>query len=185
MADWTSSGDDQWSDYYGSAVGTVGDLDQDGCDEFLVGAHWSDSSSPPGSNEGKVFVYLGGTGGPSTLPLWTARGDNEPGASFGLAAGPAGDVNGDGRPDLVVGAPNGGGNRIGMAFLYLGVSGGLSATPGWKSTGDGQPNAEFGAVVGSAGDVNGDGFADLLVATYLYDSPTGEVGKTYVYCGGF
>src|SRR5207237_845209 len=85
------------------------------------------------------------------------------------------DVNGDGYADVAVGANEAGsGMHVGAAYLYLGAAAGPATTAAWTQTGSGT-DAYFGNVVHSAGDVNGDGFADLL-------SEGG--GNTYVYAGG-
>jgi hypothetical protein len=83
----------------------------------------------------------------------------------------AGDVNGDGFSDVIVGAhlfdqrlrPN-----EGAAFVYHGSASGLSTTPNWTAESN-QGNAQFGVSVASAGDVNGDGFSDVIVGAYMFD----------------
>jgi hypothetical protein len=75
----------------------------------------------------------------------------------------AGDVNGDGYSDLVVGAPSFNQSQgQGKAYLYSGGASGLSATASWTKTG-----ADYDAVgwsVASAGDINGDGYSDVVIA---------------------
>ena len=97
-------------------------------------------------------------------------GDQD-GGSVGIAAGTAGDVDGDGYADVVVGAYTYRLSQIGggAAFVYHGSANGLSATAGW-SAGSDRPDARFGAFAKTAGDVNGDGYADLAISAYGYDS---------------
>jgi hypothetical protein len=119
--------------------------------------------------------------------LQTLHGD-QPGASFGAAIANAGDVNGDGWPDLVVGAPNhngAAGERCGKALLFLGSPTGFATTPSWSAEGV-LAGAQFGRVVASAGDVNNDGFDDVAIGSpgyappyYWYIIP----GLLYVYLG--
>lgn len=91
-------------------------------------------------------------------------------ASFGASVASAGDVDGDGHDDLIVGAPHHDGAQanVGSAFLFSGSSTGLSASPTWQVDGT-QPGARFGFEVASAGDVNGDGYDDVLVSALLHD----------------
>ena len=139
---------------FGYSVGAAGDVNGDGYGDIIIGA--------PGS---WAFVYHGSASGPSMLPDWTAQGDGiDP--QFGTSVGTAGDVNGDGFADVIVGAHFYDEHK-GRAYVYLGSSQGLSAVPGWTATGI-ENNARFGASVGTAGDVNGDGYSDVIVGTYYY-----------------
>jgi FG-GAP-like repeat/FG-GAP repeat len=105
-------------------------------------------------------------------------------AQFGVSVASAGDVNGDGFSDLLVGASNFSGGLAfeGKAYLYVGTANGLSTSPAWEATG-GQANAYFGRVVASAGDVNDDGFSDVLVAAQLFDDDQVDEGRVFVYLG--
>lgn len=114
---------------------------------------------------------------------------DEDGAALGLAVSRAGDVNGDGYADVIVGASwhDAGagifGNR-GRAYVYLGSSGGLATTPAWVASGD-EDGAAFGCAVSGAGDVNGDGLSDVIVGASLHDlgTPGSDQGTAYVYIG--
>ena len=134
-------------------------------------------------SEGRATVYHGSATGLGTDSDWTAEGDQES-AVFGWSVGTAGDVNGDGYSDVIVGAlgydngPNGGGS----AFVYHGSAGGLSATYTWIGESN-QPYAEFGFSVGTAGDVNGDGYSDIIVGAPCYDNGQDSEGRAYVYYG--
>ena len=97
-----------------------------------------------------------------------------------VAARPAvGDVNGDGYSDVAVGACGFGGS-IGKAYVYLGGASGPSAAAAWTATGEGTNNY-FGWSVSTAGDVNGDGYSDVIVgATALAAEMQGTAGASHV-----
>ena len=110
----------------------------------------------------------------------TESGQRE--AWLGFAVGAAGDVNGDGYDDVIVGAyrwTKGEATREGRAWTFYGSATGLSADPDWTADGLGQW-AYFGHSVATAGDVNGDGYDDVIVGAYGYSSST---GRAYVYEG--
>jgi hypothetical protein len=92
----------------------------------------------------------------------------------------AGDVNGDGFADVIVGSLCFSCGSMGAAYLYLGGAGGLSA-PSVVANDAGDTNASFGDSVASAGDVNGDGYADVIVGADGVDS---YAGAAFVYLGG-
>jgi len=121
--------------------------------------------------------------------IWTVHGP-KPGSQFGAAVAPAGDVNGDGYPDVIVGAPyfdERPGRYRGKAFVYYGSATGLSSVPGWEVEGEDDGSefgAQFGSAVASAGDVNGDGFDDVIVGAPGYDSIYAtNAGRIYVFLG--
>ncbi len=179
IANWTASGG-QAQAWFGYSVASAGDVNGDGYDDVVVGAHLYDGDL---ANEGKAFLYLGSAAGLSPTFSWTAEGDQE-NAWFGWSVGGAGDVNGDGYDDVIVGSymyDNGSTNE-GGAFLYYGSAAGLNAAHGWSAEGD-QPYAQFGYSVGSAGDVNGDGYDDVIVGARLYDDGQGDEGRAFVYYG--
>jgi hypothetical protein len=95
-------------------------------------------------------------------------------------------VNGDGSSDVIVGAylaESGPETDEGRAYVYLGSPAGISALPpSWAAEPD-QAGASFGRWVSAAGDVNGDGFADVIVGAHLYDAPGVDVGRAFVYLG--
>jgi hypothetical protein len=112
-----------------------------------------------------------------TAAAWTAE-SNQAGASFGSSVASAGDVNGDGFSDVVVGARNfdNGEADEGRAFVYLGSATGLATTPAWMAESN-QTNALFGTSVAGAGDVNGDGFSDVVVGAPNFDNSETDEGR--------
>ena len=137
--------------------------------------------------EGKAYLYLGTDSGTglSTIPDWTSSGDDQASAYYGWSVSSAGDVNGDGFDDVIVAAPRYDTANLlaGKAYLYLGLETGLYTTPGWTSPGDDQAQAYYGWSVSSAGDVNGDGFDDIVVGASGHDSATINAGKAYLHLG--
>jgi hypothetical protein len=170
---WVATGD-RTSDV---SVGTAGDVNGDGYDDVVVGFNRYQNGQ---EHEGRVLVYHGSRQGLSPSPDWAAEGDQAFGW-FGASVGTAGDVNGDGYDDVVVGAPSTFWDGPGRAFLYQGSPGGLATAPAW--TVSGVRNDALGTSAGTAGDVNGDGYDDVILgAPYFTDGHSRE-GRTSVYLG--
>jgi hypothetical protein len=161
-------------------VATAGDVNGDGYDDVIIGAHRYDHGE---GDEGRAFVYYGSPSGPEAVPAWTAE-SHQSGASFGNSVATAGDVNGDGYADVIVGARSydAGAINEGRAFVYHGSAAGLSATPDWAAESD-QAEAFFGYAVAAAGDVNGDGYGDVVVGAYLFDGGETDEGRAFAYHG--
>jgi hypothetical protein len=149
--------------------GTVLDVDGDGFADVVVGA--------PG--EGKVYVYPGGKSGLATNAATTLIGQ---GGAFGTSVASAGDVDGDGYADLVVGAPSTG-TSTGAVYLYRGGAGGLSAATPVTIASPLGSDWSFGTSVAGAGDVDGDGYADVLVGA-SGSEPAGNPGAAVLFRGG-
>ena len=109
---------------------------------------------------------------------------NQEYASFGYSVSSAGDVNGDHYSDVVVGASayDNGELDEGAIFLYYGSANGLGTTVGWMAEGN-QVWSNFGIAVRSAGDENGDGFSDFIVAAHQFDHGEENEGRVYLYNG--
>jgi len=177
---WTAESD-QASAHFGIAVGTAGDVNGDGYSDVIVGAPDYDNGQ---TDEGRVFVFHGSPSGPSATASFSAEGD-QISAHFGIAVGTAGDVNGDGYSDAIIGAHlyDNGETDEGRAFVYQGSSTGLGPTASW--TGEiNQAGAQYGFSVGTAGDVNGDGYSDVIVGAPMYTNGQSSEGAAFVYHGG-
>ena len=176
---WTVESD-QAEAGFGWSVSFAGDVNNDGYDDVIVDAHCYDNGE---FNEGRAFLYLGSSAGLSTTPSWTAEG-NQATVEFGRSLSSAGDVNNDGYDDVIIGAYyySNGQFAEGRAFLYLGSPAGLLATPSWTAEGD-QLGALFGHAVSSAGDVNNDGYDDVVVGAKGYDNTQNQEGGAYLYLG--
>ncbi|OUJ76146.1 hypothetical protein BXP70_02415 [Hymenobacter crusticola] len=157
---------------FGRSVAAAGDVNGDGYADAIVGA-------PAYNGNGATFLYLGSSTGLASAPSSTLLSPATSGDQFGFSVAGAGDVNGDGYADVVVGTYRPDYLR-GRAYVYLGSSTGLGATPSTLMTDPTIEDKNFGSCVAAAGDVNGDGYADVLIGS---PSTNDLKGRTYVYQG--
>ncbi len=156
----------------------AGDVNADGFGDVIIGAPLFDDNGP---DEGRAFVYYGSAAGlPATASVILDEA-NQAGAQFAFSVAGAGDVNGDGFSDVIVGAYQF--NGFGRAYIYFGSAGGLSTTSNQQLDGT-QAGEAFGVSVAGAGDVNRDGFSDVIIGSFSFDvAGRPDEGRAYVYHG--
>ena len=178
-ADWITQGN-QTNANFGCSVSYAGDVNGDGYSDAVIGSRLFDNGF---TDEGRAFVFHGSSSGLSSAAGWSAQ-SYQSSANFGSSVSSAGDVNGDGYSDVIIGAPNFDGGQVdeGIVFVYHGSQTGLNPTPDWTKESD-QIGANFGNAVSFAGDVNGDGYSDVIVGSSSYDNGESNEGRSYVYYG--
>jgi hypothetical protein len=176
-AEWSAESDQPGAAFGGSVAG-VGDVNGDGFADLLTGAPFFDQSQ---LDEGRVDAFYGSALGPSSLASWTVAG-GQAGARLGWSVAGAGDVNGDGYTDILVAAPEYSNGQLeeGKAWLYAGSATGLSTQASWSAEGD-QTNAAFGFSLSGAGDVNGDGYADVIAGAKNASHGQAGEGRAFVF----
>ncbi len=144
---------------FGAAVASAGDVNGDGWSDILVGA--------PGSN--RAYLYFGRNNGIDTASAVTLTPTGAPN-NFGVSVAGVGDVNADGYSDVAIGT-----DGANVVYLWYGGASGLGATPTGLSAPSGANG--FGRAVAGAGDVNGDGYPDVIVGAY-------NSSTAYIFRGG-
>ncbi|MFO0828534.1 MAG: hypothetical protein U0572_10350 [Phycisphaerales bacterium] len=160
---------------FGSALGAVPDVNNDGIGDYVIGAPYGTPSGSP-TNAGRAYIYSGASG--SLLKTLTSSNPVTDG-KFGTSAVGIEDVNGDGRGDVAVGAPGesiGGALQAGRVYVFSGSSGALL-----KQLEAGIPTskAALGTSVAAVDDRNGDGRQDLLVGAPADTAP----GTVFMFSG--
>ncbi len=163
------------SNFFGYSVSGVGDINGDGFDDVIVGSPFTDFN---GNNSGTISIFLGGN------PMSGIRynfidGPGGTGEQFGISLSDAGDVNSDGYNDFIIGAPGSG--NIGRSYIYFGGSS-VDNTADIIMTGESDGDF-FGNSVSTAGDVNGDGYSDVIVGASGNDEGGTNAGRAYIFLG--
>ena len=188
-------------DKSGTSVSGAGDVNGDGFDDLIIGAF---GANPNGSGSGQSYVVFGSDAGfDAALDLADLDGSNgfvlngiEESDLSGYSVSGAGDVNGDGFDDLIIGAPRfiPSGSPSGQSYVVFGTDAGFDAALDLSSldgsngfvlngVGEGGITGGLTAQVSGAGDVNGDGFDDLIIGAYRDSSNIFFSGQSYVVFG--
>lgn len=191
--DWTAIGEIAGAQF-GAAVGVAGLVNNDAFPDVIIGAPYAKNDQ--NEQAGCVYLFQGNpiTGSLEAIPAWEQCGDIEDGLpdeeiirpQFGASVAGVGDVNGDGRDDVLVGSPTAKNEELdivtGCVYLYLGSDTGLETTPAWHHCGE-QASGKFGASIAAAGDMNVDHKADFLVGMPNYSVNNEKMGAVYLFFG--
>ncbi len=171
-------------DWVGHDVAAAGDVNADGFGDLVIGAKQEGTAA---DDAGAAYLVLGPVGG--TLVLSTANAKllgESAGAAAGHSVAGAGDVDGDGYDDLLIGAPgeSAGANAAGAAYFVKGPVVGEHSLSTAITRIVGLDNGDRGGTsVAGIGDVNGDGYADVAMAAPYHDGGGWESGTIYVFLG--
>lgn len=186
-AEFTAEGD---VDQAGYSLASANDMNNDGYDDFIIGARYSDEAA---LSAGAVYIVYGQSAkfsGTISLSLANAEFTGENSADFaGDSIASAGDVNADGYDDILIGAyaNDDAANNAGKTYLIYGQSAKFSGTISLSAasagfTGEGVDD-NAGTAVNSAGDVNADGYDDILIGASNNSDGADSAGAAYVIYG--
>ena len=174
---------EEW-DCFGLSLAGAGDLNGDGLEDLVVGAYCDAAEALKG---GAVHVYYGsaegisGTDGERVAPEELDDHD-----AFGRSVDAAGDVDGDGFGDVLVGVGESDAIQVnrGAAYIFFGGADGVSSrAPQLLLASDGRDYDIFGYSVAGLGDIDNDGYSDLLIGAAGDDDGGNEAGALYLYYG--
>ncbi|SEW45835.1 Por secretion system C-terminal sorting domain-containing protein [Chitinophaga sp. YR573] len=177
---------------FGSAIAGGGDVNGDGYDDIVVGAKDFVDLGHNGIQSGAMYVFLGSNTGLVTTPHQIISSayflvPDQDSSLYGSQISFAGDVNKDGFDDVVVGLPRAESSASqtdeGMVWLYYGYPPGLNFWPVGLIQSN-RANSWFGSSVAGAGDVNGDGYADLITGARLFSNGQAQEGIGLIFLGG-
>lgn len=171
IADVTMTGEAN-GNYFGISVSNAGDVNNDGFDDVIIGAHNYNSG------QGRAYIFYGSESMDNVSDV-IMTGESS-GNNFGYSVSNAGDINGNGFDDVVVGAVNYNSGQ-GRFYAYYGGSN-MNNTPDIIITGPNSTN-NFSLSVSTTGDVNGDGISDIVVGEPYNDESQPDGGKAYLYYG--
>jgi len=156
--------------YFGNSFSCAGDVNNDGFDDVIIG------------QRNNAYIYFGGTNMDSKADITLTEGVERD--WFGFTVSKAGDINNDGFDDVIVGALgySSGGYDAGRVYVYFGDVN-MDTIPDMIMTGEHAGDC-FGSTVANAGDLNNEGFDDVLVSAYHYENKDKEPGRVYIYYGG-
>ncbi len=168
--------------HFGDALANAGDVDGDGVLDHVIGAPGEPGTS---ASRGEARAYSGANG--QLLWGWQAAQTN---MKLGFAVAGAGDLDQDGHADVIVGGPTSLENHTSQVMVFSGgtglplytwASGGVTWTTGDMTWGTG--DGAFGAAVSGGGDINGDGFPDVLTGAPRAAGPSGQKGIVRAFSG--
>ncbi len=165
---------------FGCSVASAGDVNNDSFSDVIIGSR---NYSGIQALEGRAMVFTGSSTGLDSSPAWVKEID-QTNAFFGYSVSTAGDVNNDSYSDIIVGSSyyTNGQTGEGRAYIFFGSSSGPSDTENWFCEGN-QEGARLGSSVGSVGDVNNDGFCDVIVGSPYFDNGEEDEGMALLYYG--
>lgn len=157
---------------FATSVEEIGDVNDDGISDFIVGTVGGNAH---GALTGRATIFSGA----DRSELFNFDGENG-NDRFGTSVSGAGDVNADGTPDVIVGAifEDTNGSNAGAAYVYSGSNGSLLYTFYGDSAND-----NFGYSVSGAGDIDKDGYADLIVGAHFDDNSASDAGSARIFSG--